>query len=306
MTGMDRRRFCQAAGVSALLAGTAPTLLTACSYAADEPSSGGALDRARQRGYINAGISNELPYAYTDKSGRLTGGMAELAKVIFAELGVDEVRPVLLNFAQLIAGLVAGRCDTVAAGMFITPERCALVTFANPDFCAKTAFLVPKGNPAGLHTFEDVAKQPKLRLGVLAGAVEVGQAVAAGVPKSRIIRTFTDQSSAFQALEAGRIQAISLTRISLAHLLDTHEDAPYEVTAPFIPRIDGKESIGCGAFAFRNEDRDLVRAWNGKLAEMKSNGRLLRITGRFGFTEAELPGNRTSTDACSPPSPSGS
>ena len=110
MTGMDRRRFCQAAGASALLAGTAPALLTACSYAEQEPSSGGALDRARQRGYINAGISNELPYAYTDKSGRLTGGMAELAKVIFAELGVDEVRPVLLDFAQLIAGLVAGRC----------------------------------------------------------------------------------------------------------------------------------------------------------------------------------------------------
>lgn len=295
---MDRRGFFRAAGASALLAGATPPFLTACSYAQEMPSGGGALERIRRQGYLNVGINNELPYAYTDKSGRLTGAMAELARVIFAELRVPEVRPVRLDFAELIAGLIAGRCDTIAAGMAITPERCSLVTFANPDYCSKLAFLVPEGNPDGLETFADVARQPDLRLGVLAGAIEGDRAAAEGVRDSQIISTFADQSSAFEALRAGRISAISLTRISLARLLDAHQDVPYEVTEPFTPMVGGKESTGCGAFAFRNEDTDLVRAWNGQLAGLKRNGRLLQIIRPFGFTDAELPGDHTAAEFC--------
>jgi polar amino acid transport system substrate-binding protein len=297
--GMDRRGFFRTAAVSALLSGAPPTLLAGCSFANKELPGGGALDRARQQGFINVGFANEAPYAYTDRSGTLTGGMAELAKVIFGDLGVKEVRAVRLDFGALVAGLIAGRCDTTAAGMFITPKRCALVTFANPDYCTKTAFLVPRGNPDGLNNFRDVARQLDLRLGVLAGAVEGDQATAAGVRNSQI-RTFSDQSRAFEALETRRIQAITLTRISLANLLQTHEGAAYEVTVPFTPMVDGRESIGCGAFAFRNEDTDLVRAWNGKLAELKNSGRLLQIIGRFGFTEDELPGDHTADEICHP------
>jgi polar amino acid transport system substrate-binding protein len=295
---MDRRGFCRAAGVSALLAGAAPTLLTACSYAEEAPSGGGTLDRARQQGYITVGFANELPYAYTNKSGNLTGGMAELAKVIFRDLGVKEVTGVQLDFAELIAGLIAGRCDAIAAGMAITPDRCALVTFADPDYCSKLAFLVPAGNPDGLQAFDDIARQPDLRLGVLAGAIEGERAAAEGVRESQIIRTFTDQSSAFEALRAGRINAICLTRISLDRLLHAHKDAQYEVTEAFIPMVGGKRSIGCGAFAFRNEDTELVRAWNGQLAGLKRSGELLRIIRPFGFTEAELPGDHTAAEYC--------
>jgi polar amino acid transport system substrate-binding protein len=296
---MDRRGFCRAAGVTGLLAGTAPTLLAACSYAEKEPSGGGTLDRARQQGYISVGFANEMPYAFTDKSGNLTGGMAELAKVIFRRLHVPAVRGVQLEFAELIAGLIAGRCDAIAAGMFITPERCALVTFADPDYCTMTAFLVPAGNPDKLRTFADVARQPGLRLGVLAGAVERRQAAAAKVRDAQIV-TFTDQSGAFEALEARRIRAISLTRISLGRLLDTQPGAPYEVTVPFTPKVDGKESTGCGAFAFRNEDTDLVRAWNGELAKLKRGGELLRIIKPFDFTDTELPGDHTAAEFCDP------
>lgn len=296
---MDRRGFFRAAAVSAVLSGAAPTLLAGCSFADKEFPGGGALDRARQQGFINVGFANEAPYAYTDRSGTLTGGMAELAKTIFKDLGVKEVRGVRLDFGELVAGLIAGRCDTTAAGMFITPKRCELVTFADPDYCTKTAFLVPRRNPDGLNSFADVAKQPDLRLGVLSGAVEGDQAKAAGVRKTQI-RTFSDQSGAFEALEARGIQAIALTRISLANLLKMHEGAAYEVTDPFTPMIGGKESIGCGAFAFRNEDTDLVRAWNGGLAELKRSGRLLQIIGPFGFTEEELPGDHTANEICRP------
>jgi polar amino acid transport system substrate-binding protein len=290
---MNRRGFLRLAGTSALAAGAAPGLLTACSTVDVERESvgGGTLDRARQQGFIEVGFANESPYAYTNKRGELDGGTAALARTIFRDLGIAEIRGVQLDFAELIAGLIAARCDTIAAGMFITPERCALVTFANPDYCAQTAFLVSRGNPHGLRGFADIARQPDRRLGVLTGAAEAAQAEAMGARKSQI-SMYPDQPSAFQALEGGDIDAIALTRVSLADLRAKNKDAAgYEVTKPFPPG-------GCGAFAFRNQDTDLVRAWNGKLAEYRRNGRLLKVMQPYGFTAEELTGDHKAADLC--------
>src|SRR5262249_17925906 len=124
-----------------------------------------------------------------------------------------------------------------------------------------------------------------------------GYASKLGVSKSHI-KPFADQPSAFEGLKAGRIQAIALTRISLADTLSKHPGAPYEITPAFTPVIDGKEQIGGGGFAVRKADTDLVTAFNGKLAELKQSNRLLPIIQPFGFTQAELPGNHTAAELC--------
>jgi ectoine/hydroxyectoine ABC transporter solute-binding protein len=290
----SRRDFLRNA---ALFAGALP-LAAACSTTdpAKERSGGGALARAKQQGYIQVGFANESPYGFTDRSGKLTGEAPELAKVIFKELGIADVRGVQVDFGGLIGGLQARRFDTVAAGMFITPERCAQVAFADPDYLATTAFMVPKGNPKGIKRFEDAAAK-HLKLGVLTGAVEGGYATKFGV-KPGDIKTFADQPSAFEGLKAGRIDAIALTRISLADTLSKHKGAPYEITDPFVPQINGKEQFGAGAFAFRKADSDLLKAFNGKLAELKQSDRLLSIIQPFGFTKAELPGSHMADELC--------
>lgn len=283
---MDRRHFLQTTALGVLAAG--------CSTVDpdERDPGGGVLDRVRRRGHINVGFANESPYCYTDRSGNLVGAAADLAKTIFSKLGVAEVRGVQLEFGALIGGLLARRYDAIAAGMFINPERCALVAFADPDYCAKTAFLVPKGNPDGVRTFEDVADND-LRLGVLTGAIEASQATAAGVRKGRIL-TFANQPSAFEGLKADSVDALTLTRISLVDLLRKNADAPFEVTEPFSP----KGAVNCGAFAFRKEDTDLLRAWNAELTTLKRSRRLLKINQPYGFTEAELPGTHQSQEFC--------
>jgi polar amino acid transport system substrate-binding protein len=282
---------------TALLMGAAP-IAAACSRTdpTTERSGAGALDKARQQGFIQVGFANEAPYGFTDTSGKLTGEAPELARVVFKELGINEVRGVQLAFGGLIGGLQARRFDVIAAGMFITPERCGQVAFSDPEYIAKNAFLVPKGNPKGLRRFEDAAKSD-LRLGVLTGAVEGGYAEKLGVPKSNI-KTYEDQPSAFEALQAKRIDAVALTRISLADTLSKHEGAPYEITEPFVPVVDGKEQLGAGGFAFRKQDADLLAAFNGKLSELKKANRLLPIIKPFGFAEAELPGDHTAAQLC--------
>ncbi|MGH3390970.1 MAG: ectoine/hydroxyectoine ABC transporter substrate-binding protein EhuB [Actinomadura sp.] len=282
---------------TALLMGAAP-IAAACSRTdpVTEASGGGALEKARQQGFIQVGFANEAPYGFTDTSGKLTGEAPELARVVFKELGINEVRGVQLAFGGLIGGLQARRFDVIAAGMFITPERCGQVAFSDPEYVAQNAFLVPKGNPKGIRRFEDAAKSGA-RLGVLTGAVEAGYAEKLGVAKKNI-KTFEDQPSAFEGLEAERIDAVALTRISLADTLSKHEGAPFEITEPFVPVIDGKEQLGAGGFAFRKQDADLLAAFNGKLTELKQSNRLLPIIQPFGFTEAELPGDHTAAKLC--------
>jgi polar amino acid transport system substrate-binding protein len=290
----SRRDFLRGAAV---LAGTAP-FAAACTTTdpAKERSGGGTLDRVRHQGYIQIGYANESPFGYTDKSGRLTGEAPELARVIFNLLGVHEVRGVQVDFAGLIGGLQARRFDAIAAGMFITPDRCSRVAFADPEYIATTAFLVPKGNPKHITRFEDAARQ-NATIGVLTGAVEADYATKLGVKKDHI-KAFTDQPSAYEGLKAGRVDAIALTRISLANTMAKHSGAPYEVTTPFIPQINGKDQLEAGAFAFRKADGDLVTAFDDKLAQLKQGDHLLGILQPFGFTKAELPGGQTAAQLC--------
>ncbi|GAA3746185.1 ectoine/hydroxyectoine ABC transporter substrate-binding protein EhuB [Spinactinospora alkalitolerans] len=257
---------------------------------------GGTLDRLRQQGYINAGFANEQPYGFTDESGELTGESPELAKAIFSELGIDEVRGVQVQFDGLIPGLTANQFDFVSAGMAITPDRCEQVAFSNPEYLAGTAFLVPEGNPEGITRFEDVADNSDITLCVLNAAIEQGYASEKGVPDDRI-QAAQDQASAYELLETGRVQAIALTGISLRWLQE-QRGGPFEVTESFFVEIDGEEEISGGGFAFRQADTELVEAVNEKLEEFKQSGRLLEILEPFGFTEAEMPGDVTAEQLC--------
>jgi polar amino acid transport system substrate-binding protein len=286
MMTSSRRDFLRTA---VLLSAAVPLAAAGCSTTDPEKerSGGGTLQKAKDAGSITVGFSNEAPYGYTDKSGKLTGEAPELARVIFKSLGIDEVKGVQVDFGGLIGGLNAKRFDAVAAGMFITPERCASAAFANPEYVAKSAFMVPEGNPKGLKTYTDPGKKG-VKVGVLQGAVEADYAAKTGVEKGKII-TFPDQPSAYEGLKSGRCDCIWLTRISLADLLSKHKGEGFEVTDAFTPVIDGKEQFGAGAFVFRKADSDLVTAWNTELDKLKQQNKLLPILQPFGFTQAEMP-----------------
>jgi polar amino acid transport system substrate-binding protein len=241
-----------------------------------------ALAQYREDGLV-MGIANERPYGY-EEGGEATGEAPELAKEVFSRLGIEDVDYVVTDFGALINGLNAGRMDVTAAGMFINEERAEQVRFADPDYCATTAFAVPEGNPDDLSDFESVA-DAGADLGVLAGAVEEGYASDLGVPDGQI-SSFQTTPDLFDALQAGRIDAVALTAITVREQVEDLDG--YEATEDFIPEIDGEEQLGCGAFAFRPEDEDLRDAFNDVLNEMKENDEILPIIEEFGFTESEV------------------
>ncbi|MDF2667712.1 MAG: ectoine/hydroxyectoine transporter solute-binding protein [Paenibacillus sp.] len=251
------------------------------------------LEKAKQQGFINVGFANENPYAYATPDGKLTGEAVEVARVILRNLGIEEMNGVLTEFGSLIPGLKAKRFDIITAGMFINPVRSKEVAFANPEYSIGEALAVAVGNPLQLMSYEDIAKNKEAKVAVMVGAIEKEYLTKVGVPDNQIV-TVPDQPSAISALQAGRVQAVTMTGPALQAMLDSAKDDKLERVADFKqPEIDGKSVRGYGAAAFRQEDTALREAFNSELEKLKQSGELLEILKPFGFTEQELPGDMT-------------
>lgn len=281
-----------AAAGAALIGG--PVLLAGCTSTSSS-GPGGVLANAKQAGTIKVGIAGEAPYGFTDKSGKVTGEAPEVARVIFKNLGINDITATQVDFSQLIPALNAKQFDMVAAGMFINPTRCQNAAFSVPDYQALEAFLVPKGNPKGVATYQDVTTK-NLKLAVLSGAVEKGYAHDSGVPDGQVT-TYDTQNAMLQALTSGRVDAASLTDISLATLVQQNPDANVEVTKGFTPDIKGKPQKSAGAFVFRKGDDDIRNAFNTELTKLHQNGQWVQITQPFGFSAANIPGADVTTDS---------
>jgi polar amino acid transport system substrate-binding protein len=259
-------------------------------------SGGNTLEKAKKQGYVTVGFANEKPYAYATPDGKLTGEAVEIARVILQRMGIQEMNGVLTEFGSLIPGLKAKRFDIITAGMYITPERVKEVAFANPEYSIGEALAVKKGNPLKLASYKDIAANPKTKVAVMSGAIEVEYLEKSGVKKEQMVLV-PDQPSAVAALQSGRADAITMTGPSLQAVLESAKDASLERVMDFKqPEIDGKSIRGYGAAAFRKEDEAFVKAYNEELQKLKESGELLEILKPFGFTEQELPGDKTASE----------
>jgi polar amino acid transport system substrate-binding protein len=251
---------------------------------ASTASGGDLLDRLRAQGVVRLGIAGEIPFGYIDKNGRLTGEAPELAKVVFKRLGVRSVQPVPTEFGSLIPGLNSQQFDVVAAGMYVNPERCQQVIFADPDYQMLDAFIVGKGNPKGLHNYKDVVAK-KARFATGTGYAEIQYAVGAGYKESDIL-IVPDQVAGLNAVEAGRVDVFAGTALTVREVVKKSTKA--EATAAFAPIVDGKPHVDGGAFAFRPTETKLRDAFNTQLHQLKKSGELFRILQPFGFTKDEM------------------
>ena len=294
-------RACRRMFAAAALAG-----LAACGDGGDAPSGGSeqaqatdTLAAAKAAGRVRIGYANEAPFAYMDsQKGQVTGEAVEVARLVLERMGIKEVEGVLTEFGGLIPGLQAKRFDIIAAGMYITPQRCGQVVFSNPTYGVDAAFLVPKGNPKQLHSYGDVAKQPDIKLGVVVGAIEADYARESKVADEQIV-VFPDAVSAYAGVQSGRADAYAATALTVNDLLNKQGDGGLERAAPFAnPVIEGEDVRGYGAFAFRKEDAAFAEAFNAELATLLGSEAHAKAVEPFGFTAAELPEGVTAQALC--------
>jgi polar amino acid transport system substrate-binding protein len=264
-----------------------------------EPEEETTFERVMREGVVRVGFANENPYAFAKPDGTLSGEAVEVARAVFQNLGIPEMEGVLTEFGSLIPGLQAGRFDVITAGMYVKPERCEQVLFADPEYSIGEALIVGAGNPFDLHSYEDIAANPEVRVGTGQGYFEEQYMMSVGVSEDQI-SLFPDDPSGMAALQAGQIDAWTGTAPTLMKLLETTGDPNFELADPFSqPIIDGASVAGFGAAAFRYEDIDFRNAFNAELQKLKESGELLELTGQFeGFSSQTLPGDTKTTDIC--------
>jgi polar amino acid transport system substrate-binding protein len=254
--------------------------------AADGEAASGLLAELQEQGSITVGIANEVPYGYEDEDGNVTGEAPEVAKRVLHELGIDQVDAEVVEFGALINGLQAGQFDMIAAGMYINPQRAEQILFSDPDYCVGEAFAVPEGNPEGLTDFQSVVDNPDVTIAVLSGAVEEGYAETAGVPDDQI-ELFTDVNAQYDALEAGRVDAVTGTALTVRTQVENMEG--FTATESFFPVDEnGEEVLGCGGFGFRQENEAFRDAFNDALNELQEQGEIEPLITQFGFAPEDV------------------
>jgi polar amino acid transport system substrate-binding protein len=262
------------------------------------PDAETTLQRILRTGEARIGYADEPPYGYRTPYGRVTGEAVEVARAMFARLGVPFVAAVHAEFGALIRDLEAGRFDVIAAGMYVLPERCRRIAFSEPTYRLGTGFLVRAGNPKRLHGYADIARRPSLRLGVVAGAVEAGDARAAGVADEQLV-IFPDAATAANAVKAGRVDAYVATSLTVKALAERDRKRLARVQPVRDPPAADRNGWRYGAFGFRKGDDELRTVFNRQLAAFIGTPEHLALIARFGFGPANLP-EKSIAELCPP------
>ena len=245
----------------------------------------GLMDRAKGDG-LRVAFYNFKPYAYKDDNGNLTGTDVETLRAVLDAMGGKIAEAKSTDWGALIPGVKANRFDVVAAGMFVTPKRCAEVQFSEPTFGIQQAMVVAKGNPKGLTNYESLAEQG-LKVGVVSGSAQKGYATAVGIDEANISQ-LPDNPTGVAALRAGRIDAWAVSAPGVRQIIASLPDAPIESTTPFA-EVAGKVAVSHGAFAFRPEDAAFVEAFNVELKAFIGSDAHVALLQEHGMTADELP-----------------
>lgn len=263
-----------AIALSACAAGSAATAQT-------------TFEKAKDQAFVTMGFTNEVPYSYSE-DGKLTGADTVVVTAILEKIGIPEVVGVLTEFQSLIPGLMARRFD-LNSTMYIRPSRCEQIDFTDPVWAVGDAIIVPAGNPKSIHSYQDVAADPSIRIGYLAGGAAIVDHMRLGGVADDQAVPFPDPAAGAAAVRTGRVDGFANTALANQTLLDRMNDDRLERALPFEqPEQDGTPVLGFGALGFRKEDRDFYDAFNTALKEYLGSPEHLEAVRPFGITEVEV------------------
>ncbi|WP_413992313.1 ectoine/hydroxyectoine ABC transporter substrate-binding protein EhuB [Labrys okinawensis] len=254
-------------------------------------SAASTLDNAKSAGYIRVGFPNQVPYAYADDKGQLTGVDADIARRVVKHMGIAEMDGVLTEFSSLIPGLKAGRFDMVLA-MFVNPTRCAEVAFSEPAYSVGQALLVAKDNPKKIAGYDDLVKGDA-KIAVMSGAVQANYLKTLGVAEGRI-QSYPDMTGSVAAVTSGRADVFAISALAARRLIATDGGTSVSLVEGFSdPVVNGKPARGYDAFAVRKGDTELLAAFNKALAEVMAEPDFESVIKPYGLTKKDLPDKKT-------------
>lgn len=165
-------------------------------------------------------------------------------------------------FETIFTDVAQGKFDMVASASTITPDREKVVNFSDPYYSAQQALLVPEGSD--IATVEDLADKT---VGAQDGTT--GEAYANDETDAADVRGFPNGPAAISALRNGQVEATIIDQPVAQDAIDKGQTG-FEVATT----IPTGELYG---LAMSKNSPELLKAVNGALAELKTDGGLDKI-----------------------------
>ncbi|MER8772191.1 transporter substrate-binding domain-containing protein [Mesorhizobium sp. M0960] len=264
--------------------------MLAVGSSASSASAKSLLERIKDGDTIRLGFTNGPPGAYPGKNNEPLGGVNAITIDILKKMGTTKVESVVTDWESLIPGLQAGRFDLITGGMYIKPERCRNVLFSEPFAMAEDVLLVPKGNPQGLHRWEDV-RDKGLTLVTGSGYTAVKVAQEMGFADDKLMQVAGPPEIA-QAVKTGRAAAGVVDSLDAKPVVA--KDQSVELAAPYTSPVPKDYA----AIAFPLGEQAAVDAFNAVLKDYLGSKEMIASAGKFGYGTDNLPDATKTAEIC--------
>jgi len=225
---------------------------------------------------VRLGLIESFPVNYTDpETGERTGWNTDIVLAALKHAGLDKYEFVDGPWESMVPGLQSGRFDLLASDVHVTPERVEVIDFSTPVFWYGDALFVPEGNPASVHTWDDLA-------GKTVG-VGLGTNYAEWLQQRtdlKELKTYKDTQQMASDLVAGRVDAVVAEDTNFTGYLAQNPDLPIENVSDYVPRSDLADWT---RFGIRKGENDFNNVLSRALTEMLITGETLAILEKYGL-----------------------
>ncbi|MFN5592751.1 MAG: amino acid ABC transporter substrate-binding protein, partial [Aphanizomenon sp.] len=200
------------------------------------------MEKVARTGVLTAGTSRDaLPFAYSDRQGKLTGYSVDMLGLIQQQLEKETGKKIKLKLvavtpSERIPKIINREVDIVCDASSFTWERDKKVDFSISYGVTGTQILIKKNSNLG--SPESLINK---RVGVLSGTTNE-QVIKQIQPQAKLVYLRT-RPEGFVALEQGKVDAFASDSILLEGWLQTAKNQDSFAIVP--PRPYSREGIAC-------------------------------------------------------------
>lgn len=214
---------------------------------------------------------NYPPFSYMDDSGLVVGFDIDITHALCAAMDV-ECEMLLVEWSEILTGLVAGDYELIIASMGKTPEREKLADFSDYYYRAHSVFV---GDPK-LHSKKHYDDLKQLRIAAGKDTLQ-SQYLLANYPKEHI-HLFNSHDDAIDALIKGEVDLVLSNSISQLHFLQSPEGENFDfISEPIVNEL----LVDYAHIAVRKGDPELLLAVNEGLKKIRFNGQYDQINRKY-------------------------
>lgn len=227
------------------------------------------IEKGEAKPVIKVGSDNYPPFIYQDEEGNAIGIDVEIAKEAFGRLGY-QVEFVLINWEQKKELVDSGVIDCIM-GCFTMQGRIDLYNWAGPYMASNQIIAV--NNNSDIYTLSDLEGK-NVAVQSTTKPEELFLKGNNNYPKLANLISLKQRELIFTFLGKGYVDAIAAHETSVLQQIKDYDINIRILEEPIM-------TVGIGVAFSKNDDRGLSQELNTVLEEMKTDGKLENIIGKY-------------------------